>query len=142
MAKSSSDSSFKAASFLRSVGVLRTVPRKPAPLPSCLAETTFSRTLIDWKSLIFWKVRPMPDLAIRYGDAPRDIFPEKGDLPRVGVYMPRKGVEHSGFAGAVRADDPEDLAAAKPQSIVPPSRAGPGSPSRDPALRAGKAHPL
>ena len=56
-----------------------------------------------------WKVREMPALIDRSRRGIRDVGAVEGDAPRVGAIDAGDDVEERGLAGAVRADQAEDL---------------------------------
>ena len=71
---------------------------------------TFSRAVIWANRRIFWKVRAMPLWVMRYRLRPTIDWPSNWTSPLVGLNTPGDDVEDRRLAGAVGADQGEDLA--------------------------------
>ena len=78
----------------------------------CSPTSTFSSTVMFWKSRIDWKVRAMPRSTIALGRSPTRLAPSKVMLAAVRPDQAGHHVEEGGLAGAVRADQPDDGARA------------------------------
>ena len=72
--------------------------------------STFSKTVSSWKSVVAWKVRTTPRAAIRLGRSPGYLAAAEHDVASGRLVVAADDVEGRGLAGAVRADQPVDLA--------------------------------
>ncbi len=72
---------------------------------------TFSMTVIEWKVAAIWKVRPTPSRQISRGFLPTIFSPSSSTSPGIRPQLPVEHVEAGRFAGAVRAEQREQLAA-------------------------------
>ena len=79
----------------------------PTPTPP---SSTFSSTVRPGKRRTDWKVRARPRRASRCGLSPVTSWPFIRTVPAVGFWKPRERVDERRLAGAVRADQAEDLA--------------------------------
>ena len=79
-------------------------PRRCAPI------ATFSSTVMSGTSLTCWKVRAMPSFATSCGGALSMLLAEHGDRAAGGGEHAGDQVEGGALAGAVRADQRDDLA--------------------------------
>ena len=79
---------------------------------------TFSSTVIWVNGLSFWKVRATPSRLISIRPEPRDGAAVQQDLARIRRLEAREEVEERGLAGAVGADDPDELSRAHPEGNV------------------------
>ena len=86
---------------------LRPRPRVCAPTSTC------SSTVIDSNSSTFWNVRAIPRRTTRCGGVRSRLSPSNAISPVVGLVEARDQVEERRLAGAVRADQADDLALAR-----------------------------
>ena len=70
----------------------------------------FSSVVNDVSVCEIWKVRPKPSTARRFGRQPTDVPPIQRDRTGAGDQLAGQQVEQRRLAGAVRADDADDLA--------------------------------
>ena len=84
-------------------------PRRCAPRV-CAPTRTLSSTVIVLKSSTFWNVRAIPRRTIPCTRRLQQVSPSKRDLALVRRVEPRDHVERRRLAGAVRADQADDLA--------------------------------
>ena len=83
-----------------------------------------------------------PEPNERVGGEPVDAQPGEADLPRIGRQRARDEVEEGRFAGAVRADEPADLALGKYQVEAVEGQHAPEPLGETPDLekRSGHSH--
>ena len=89
-------------------------PRAPPPRRRrprvCAPTRTLSSTVIVLNSSTFWKVRAIPRRTIPCTGVFSSVSPAKSDVALVRRVQPRDHVERGRLAGAVRADQADDLA--------------------------------
>ena len=83
---------------------------KPVEVRLWQPTLTLSSTLMRSNRATFWKVRPMPSLAMAWRGCGEDRAALEQDVALVGNVEPGQAVEERGLAGAVGADQPGDLA--------------------------------
>ena len=78
---------------------------------ACMPTSTFSSAVMFWKRRMFWNVRPMPRAVIACGGLPVTSSPRNVIVPGGRLVDAGEHVEERRLAGAVRADQRDDLAA-------------------------------
>ena len=89
----------------------------PCFIRTCRPTSTFSSTVMLGNSRMFWNVRATPAMVTSRRVAGRRLAPAAAPARRRGV-QPGEAVEERGLAGAVRADQADDLAFFKLQRHV------------------------
>ena len=80
------------------------------PIAASAASRTFSCTLSSGKTLDTWNVLPSPSRVRKRDRLLRDVTPAEVDRAGRRAIEPRQEIEERRLAGAVRPDDPEQLA--------------------------------
>ncbi len=105
----------RASSVRSRRAMLEAAPLRPR---RCAPSATFSSTLMLGSTLTCWNVRPMPRRATAWAERPEIALALEGDLARGRPQHTGHQVEDGALAGAVGADQADDLARAHVEADI------------------------